>query len=146
MNKKIVDQASKLHEEGFNCSESVLLLTASEWGIRNKIFPRIATGFGGGMGRKGYICGALSGGVIALGARYGRDRGADTAARDKTYTLVRELFKKFEDEFGSVNCRELTGCDLTTSEGRERLKKLHEEKCAKYISRTAELVLELASC
>ena len=133
----------KLHDEGFNCAESVLSVVASECNIRGKLIPRIATGFGGGVGRQGYVCGALSGGVIAIGLMHGRDRGSDISARDKTYALVIELFKRFREEFGCINCLELTGCDLTKPEGRERLRPLHSEKCAKYIDGVVNIVLEL---
>lgn len=143
MSKPIIEKTRYLHEEGFNCAESVLMTAVSEWKIRSKIIPRIATGFGGGIGRQGYICGALSGGVIALGLKYGRDRAENTQARDKTYMLTRELFRQFKEEFGSINCYELIECDLTTLEGLEKSKKIHSEKCAKYIARTAELVLEM---
>ena len=143
MEKTISDKADKLHNNGFNCSESVLLLVVDEWKVTSPLIPRIATGFGGGMGRQGHVCGALSGGVIALSIKYGRDSGSDKEARNKTYTLVRELFNRFSEEFGCVNCLELTGCDLTTPEGAEKLQRLRTEKCARYIARTAEIVLDL---
>ena len=143
MEKRISDKADKLHKEGFNCSESVLLLVTGEWKAKSPLIPRIATGFGGGIGRQGYVCGALSGGVLAISLKHGRDKATDRAARDKTYSLVRDLFRQFKEEFGSINCWELTGCDLTTPEGLEKLQRIHPEKCAKYIARTAEIVLEL---
>lgn len=138
-----MEKGNNLHQEGFNCAESVLLIVTGEWGIRNNLIPRIATAFGGGIGRQGHICGALSGGVISIGVKYGRDKGRDQAARDKSYALVREFFRRFKNEFGNVNCYELIGCDLTTPEGIEKLRMLHPEKCAKFIARTAEIVLEL---
>lgn len=138
-----MEKTGKLHEEGFNCSESVLLSLVSEWGIRSELIPRIATGFGGGMGRQGYVCGALAGGIMAIGLKYGRDKGSDVPARDKSYATVRELFKKFREEFGNIDCRKLTDCDLTTPEGIEKLSLIRQRTCAKYIARTVELILEL---
>jgi len=138
-----LEKGDRLHKEGFNCAEAVLRIVADEWDIRDRFIPRVATGFGGGLGRQGYICGALSGGVITIGLRYGRDMGGDTAARDKSYAMVRKLFKRFREEFGSVHCRELVGVDLTTPEGLERLKAIWQERCARFIVRTAETVLEL---
>lgn len=145
MSKLILEKTQRLNKEGFNCAESVLMTAASEWKIQSKIIPRIATGFGGGIGRQGYICGALSGGVIALGLKYGRDKADKTQARDKTYMLIRELFRQFKEEFGSISCYELIECDLSTLEGLKKLKKVHSEKCGKFIARTAELVLEMAA-
>ena len=144
MEKRIVKKGDKLHQEGFNCAESVLMLVTGEWKAESPLIPRIATGFGGGMGRQGYVCGALSGGVLAISYKYGRDKAMDKVARDKTYVLVRELFKQFREEFGSISCRDLIDCDLTTSEGLAKLEKIHPEKCARYIAQTAEIVLKLA--
>ena len=145
MLKPIKEKTHRLHEEGFNCAESVVMTAANEWKMRSKIIPRIATGFGGGIGRQGYVCGALSGGVIALGLKCGRGKAENIQARDKTYTLARELFKRFKEEFRSINCYELIECNLTTPEGLEKSKKIQSEKCAKYIARTAELVLEMTN-
>ncbi|MDQ1278914.1 MAG: hypothetical protein QG670_174 [Thermoproteota archaeon] len=134
-----------LHIEGFNCSESVLLAIVSEWGISSELIPRLATGFGGGMGRQGYVCGALAGGIMAIGIRYGRDKGSDVLARDKSYATVRELFSRFRTEFRTIECSELTGCDLTTPEGVAKHNLAYQDTCAKYIARVVELVLELTN-
>ena len=68
---------AKLHfNSGLNCAESVLLTLSGRLAGKNSvsIIPRIATGFGGGVGRNGDICGALSGAVIAIGLALGRDK------------------------------------------------------------------------
>jgi len=57
--------------EGYNCAQSVLLTMFEHWNDENELIPRIATGFGGGIGRCGSVCGALTGGVMALGIEYG---------------------------------------------------------------------------
>ncbi len=106
MREGIAEKGDRLHQEGFNCAESVLLIVTGERGIRNSLIPRIATAFGGGIGRQGHICGALSGGVMSIGALYGRDRGEDQTARDTSYTLSSELCTRFRKEFGSMDCYE----------------------------------------
>lgn len=97
-----------------------MLAVCQELGIESKLVPRIATGFGGGIGRTGAVCGAVVGGTMAIGLRHGRERPSQSS--DRAYTLAREFRRRFEDEMGAISCRELTGMDLTTSEGLERFR------------------------
>ena len=85
--------------------------------------PRIATGFGAGMGRHGETCGALVGAIMALGLKYGREEAAEFEAKMATYDRVQALLKAFKDEFGTVACCDLIGCDFRTPEGNERFKR-----------------------
>ncbi len=80
-----------------------------------------ATGFGGGFGRQQLICGALSGGVIACGMALARKRQATretrAALRDETYATVKELTRRFQERFGAIDCRTLTGYDFSQPNG-----------------------------
>lgn len=82
-----------------------------------------ATGFGGGLGRCQLVCGALTGGVIACSLAVARKRGSDRADRNglrgETYALVRELVQAFEDRFGAVDCRTITGHDFAAPGGHQ---------------------------
>jgi C_GCAxxG_C_C family probable redox protein len=91
-----------------------------ELGIDSKLVPRIATAFGGGIGRTGAVCGAVIGGTMAIGLRHGREDASQP--RDQAYALAQEFRRRFEDEMGSISCRELTGLDLTTPEGQQRFR------------------------
>jgi C_GCAxxG_C_C family probable redox protein len=107
------EQDAKLHfNSGFNCAESILLTLGG--GLRHNnsgvFIPRIATGFGGGVGRNGDMCGALSGGVMAIGLALGRDKAEQS--RDPCYAAVDRFYTDFVKEFGSSKCRELIGIDL----------------------------------
>ena len=70
-NKVLGEKASSHFLKGYNCAQSVLLTMFEHWNGRNELIPKIATGFGGGIGRCGSLCGALAGGVMALGVRFG---------------------------------------------------------------------------
>lgn len=131
-----VDHFSK----GFNCAESALLGLTEALGIESECVPRIATPFGGGMGRYGEVCGAITGALMAMGLKLGRQGGDDTAARDRVYPKVVRLMRACEIEFGAVECRVLTGCDMLTAEGRERFQreKMHTDLCAKLVVFAAE--------
>jgi C_GCAxxG_C_C family probable redox protein len=62
------------------------------------------------------MCGAVSGAVMAINLFYGRS--APDESVERSYAAVRKFIDLFESKFGSTNCRQLTGCDLGTEEGR----------------------------
>jgi C_GCAxxG_C_C family probable redox protein len=76
------------------------------------LIPKIATGFGGGIGRCGSVCRALTGGVMAVGIKYGANE-AGLDKRAKAYTNAQELYKQFEKEHGSVLCIDLFKFNLS---------------------------------
>ena len=77
----------------------------------------IASLFAGGMGNTGAVCGAVSGALMAIGLRQGR---ADTEeGMFRNLELAREFRRRFEEEAGTISCREMTETDLTTPEGVE---------------------------
>lgn len=124
----------------------MLLGLVQALGVGSVGVPRIATGLGGGVARHGEICGALIGAALALGLKYGRERGEDSAAKEDVYSRVDTLICKFEEKFGSIRCRELTGCDLLTSEGVQRFaeKKLHADFCTRLVAFAAREAFDLA--
>lgn len=97
------------------CAESVLCGVAAALGVRSPLVPRLATGFCSGLSRTQGPCGAFSAGVMALGMALGRDSGQDDL--DGTFGPAQEFRDFFEERFGSISCREITGCDLGSPEG-----------------------------
>jgi C_GCAxxG_C_C family probable redox protein len=84
---------------------------------------RLACGLGAGMGRKEEVCGALTGGIVALGLQNGRGEKEDRSRTETTYAMTRELMDRFEAKHGSCLCRELLGgCDLMTEDGQRYYK------------------------
>jgi len=130
------ERIQQIYDSGFNCAESVLKAAQEIYHLPGaEVVPRVASGLGGGIGRKGSVCGALTGGILALGLAMGRMDPKDTAARDQIYARARELYGRFEREFGTVLCFNLTQCDLTTKEGQQKFKKLglHKNLCSKFV-------------
>jgi C_GCAxxG_C_C family probable redox protein len=116
-------------------------------GIETTCVPRIATGFGAGIARHGDVCGAIAGGTMALGLVFGRDSADDAEAKEKTYSRVDRLALAFKAKFGHIRCRDLTGCDLRTPEGRERFaqENMHLNLCTKFVAFAAEETFHLAT-
>ena len=139
-----VERAVRRFDEGYNCAQSVLLVMSEYWNIKSDLIPRIATGFGGGIGRCGSVCGALTGGVMSIGIEYGAD-DSSPEKRQKCYELALRLYRLFEKQHGSVLCRELIGYDLSDPEGLEsaRKAKVSEEKCPGFIRTVVRILVDL---
>jgi C_GCAxxG_C_C family probable redox protein len=84
----------------------------------NNVIPRIAFYFAGGIGNTGAVCGAVVGAVMAIGLKLGKGDTMDEALR--RLSVAQEFRRRFEAEMETINCRELTGVDLSTPEGVEQ--------------------------
>jgi len=115
------NRATEYMAKNYVCSESVLLASCEEFGLKidDQIIPKIAYAFAGGVGNTGAICGAVAGAIMAIGLI--KDRGETMEEMFSVLGLAAEFRKRFEAEKETINCRELTGIDLTTPEGIEQL-------------------------
>jgi C_GCAxxG_C_C family probable redox protein len=114
------NRATENMAQGYVCSEAVLLAACQEFEIEidDKIIPRIASLFAGGIGNTGAVCGAVAGAVMAIGLM--KERGDTMEEGLRALGVAAEFRRRFEAEMGTINCRELTGADLTTQEGIEQ--------------------------
>jgi len=114
------------------------------WNGKNELVPKLATAFGGGIGRSGSVCGALTGAVMALGVKHGTNESS-LEKRLKAYELAHNLYKRFEEKHGTVMCRELIGYDLSNPEELEKARRsnVFQEKCAGFVRSAVEMLAEL---
>ncbi len=103
---KTSENAVALHQQGFNCAQSVLCSLCDQVGLDGTTARAVAGGFGGGL-RCGEICGAVSGAVMALGMACPFTNGADAGRKAEIGALTKELAARFQEEFGSLRCAEL---------------------------------------
>ena len=121
----IKEKATKLHQSGFNCAQSVLGACGDYTGLDEKSALAISAGFGGGV-RSGEICGAISGAVMAIGISQPGDPAApETKAR--TAAQTKELIKAFREKYGCVRCLELKQAGISCAELIEYAAQLAEE-------------------
>jgi len=102
-------KAMALFKEGYNCSQAVMLAFADKYDMEESAAVKLASSFGGGMGRMREVCGAVSGMFIVAGLLYGYD---DPRAREEKadhYARIQELAAEFTKLNGSIVCRELLG-------------------------------------
>ena len=104
------DKAGALYDGGFNCAEAVLQATT---GRSDPELLAMAKAFGGGIGKSGCLCGAVTGGVMALGLMGKGDRNAELVAAFRAEfrtTCCRALSKDYRwlSREHKANCRRLT--------------------------------------
>jgi C_GCAxxG_C_C family probable redox protein len=137
-----VQNAVSCFKEGFMCSQAVFSAYAGQFGMEREAALKVSAAFGGGMGRMGEVCGAVTGAFMVLGLKYGRTSVRDAKSHEKITRLVREFAERFKSLNGSILCRELLGCDLGTPDGQRAFvdKKLRDTLCVKFVRDAAEIV------
>jgi C_GCAxxG_C_C family probable redox protein len=140
-----VEKAVSCFNEGFMCSQAVLSAYVGQFGLDREAALKVSAAFGGGMGRMGETCGAVTGAFMVIGLKYGRTAVQDTRSHEKTNRLVKEFVGRFKSLNGSIVCRELLGCDLSTPDGMKIFtdKKLRDTLCTKFVRDAAEIVQQL---
>ena len=144
-----IEKAKDLFGRKFHCSQAVFAAFAEELGITEKQALKIGACLGSGM-RKGEVCGACTGALLALGLKFGQADESDIQSRLKTNEVTDRFMAKFKKENGSYMCKELLGCDLSTQEGIAMAveKKLFTEfrpKMVESATKIAEDILKVGS-
>lgn len=109
------DKAKELFLSGYNCAQAVFGAFCEEFGIDFELGVKISSGFGGGIARRREVCGAVSGAVMVLSMVHGYSDSKADAEKKKLYEEVRGVLKNFENETGSIICRELLGLEEKVS-------------------------------
>lgn len=142
----LIDEIAARYTAGCSCAQAVFSGLAPRSGLPAEQAVRIAASFGGGIGRQGQICGALSGALMALGLRYGHAcPPADPEAKKRTLLLSQRLIERFRDRNGHITCPGLLGFDLANTELREAAEQAGTFKqfCQDVVRSAAEAWLEL---
>ena len=130
------------HYSGCNCAQSVFVTYYDIFGgIEDRdTAMKLALSFGGGLARTQGICGAVYGGIMLLGLKYGPVSGATGDEVWAYHNLVRDFMKDFEDINGSVYCKDIIRCDITTPEGYRSIPDHLKKYCTKAIQSAADLL------
>lgn len=132
-----INEAVQLFECGYVCSQAVFAAFSTDLEFSKEDALRIGACFGSGM-RKGEVCGACTGALMALGLKYGDDKAKSNEACEM-------FLDEFERENGSYICRDLLGCDISTEEGvsHARENNLFREICPKMVESAASIAEKL---
>ena len=135
--------AVELFSAGYNCAQAAFVATAPEFGMDEASAIKVSAAFGGGIARSGNICGALSGALMALGLKRAP---VETSPEIKAavYARAQKLIAAFSERCGAVDCRDLSGCDLSTPEGAARFasRNVHKTVCENLVRTAIALVAE----
>lgn len=137
-----VTEAVDLFNRDFNCAQAVFSTYCEEYGLEPELALKISCSFGGGMGRLGETCGAVTGALMLIGLKHGKVEQGDNLSKEKTYELVQEFSNRFKARNKYIGCPELLGVDLINGDKHivaERVKVV----CPKMVHDAAEIIEEL---
>ncbi|MFA6281269.1 MAG: C-GCAxxG-C-C family protein [Candidatus Omnitrophota bacterium] len=132
--------------EGYNCAQAVFYSFCDDLRFEKETALKIACGFGAGMARKEEVCGAVTGGIIVIGAKYGRGAKDGRPATELAYKKTRELMDRFSKKQGTYICRNLIkDCDLITEEGQKYFKEndLLNKVCKSCVQNVVEILEDI---
>ena len=140
------EQALQYFTDGANCAQAVVMAYHDALGMDEKTAARLASSFGGGIGRLREVCGAVSGMMMVYGLLKGYDNLHDPEIKKAHYANVQALANRFREENGSIICREL----LTLHENEQNdpaptprdAKFYHSRPCMGFVQSAARLLDE----
>ncbi len=136
------ERAKELFKSGYNCSQAVLGAFCEELGMDFETAMKVASSFGGGMGRMREVCGTVSGMFMAAGLKYGFSDNSDPAKKGELYKRIQYLAELFREKNGSIICRELLqGIENSSSpEPAERTQNYYKKRpCVDLVGDAAEI-------
>ena len=141
-------RAKALFTEGYNCAQAVLLAFPDVTGLSDTTAAKLASGFGGGIGRLREVCGTVSGAVMVLDMANGYTDPQDAAAKAAHYKTVQDFAARFKAENGSIICRELLqGVSVTPGTTPEaRSPEFYRKRpCAELVEISARITAQMLS-
>ena len=142
MIEEISKKSGEYFESGYYCAESVLLAITESQKIKNDLIPKIASGLSGGISRTCGLCGAVLGAIMSINIVYGRTSADESV--EINFAKVQKFLKEFESRFASINCQDLTGCDLGSDEGQAFFEANQvRKKCREYTEAATQLALTI---
>lgn len=135
------EKAAELFLSGWNCAQAVAVAFCDMTGLEEKTAARMASSFGGGMGRMRQVCGGVSGMLMVLGLLYGYDEPEDRLGKTALYAQVQALAGKFREEAGSIICAEILKDPSTDPTPSPRTAGYYQKRpCARMVATAARLL------
>ncbi len=140
-----VEEAVKMHAEGFSCAQALLAVYGPELGMDRETATQVAGGFGGGMGRMAGTCGAVTGAFMVIGLVHGMTKKGDLQQKERSYEIIRKFAERFRERNATLVCRELMGVGVSTPEGfaEAKAKNIARTVCPKFVHDAAEILEEM---
>lgn len=130
-------------KKGYNCAQSVVVAYCDVLGMEPDFAAKMASSFGGGMGRMREVCGAVSGMLMVAGLLYGYETPGDDVSKKAHYQLVQSLAGKFREREGSIVCREILKNPPSDPNPTPRNAEFYKVRpCARLVALAAEILDE----
>ena len=140
------EKAAELFLNGYNCAQAMLVAYCDVTGLTPEFSAKLASSFGGGMGRMREVCGAVSGMLMVAGLIYGYDTPGDDTVKKEHYKLVQHLAGKFREEAGSIICREILNNPPSDPNPTPRTAEFYAKRpCARLLVLAAQILDEYLS-
>lgn len=134
------ETALELFSCGYNCAQAVTGALCESAGLDLTTALKLANGFGGGV-RCGELCGAISGGVLIIGAKCGFSVKGDIVQKEFCNKKTSELVEKFKELNGGVTCRDLLGVDIRhAGDHKNPLVLMRKPKCKSLVASAVKIL------
>ncbi|MCG2785551.1 MAG: C-GCAxxG-C-C family protein [Anaerolineae bacterium] len=139
------EKATELFAEGYSCSQSLLVSRAEQFGLSAENALKVSAAFGGGLGRQGEVCGAISGALMVIGLAHGQTTPQQKEAKEHTYQLTRRFIAEFTRRTGALHCSNLLGCQIGTPEGLQQAQEqsLFKTVCPRLVAEASQILDEI---
>ena len=139
-----VKKSGDLFLEGYNCAQSVFGTYCEDFGIPFEQGIKMASSFGGGMGRLREVCGAVSAIFMIAGLKYGYTEPNNDEMKAQHYKRIQDLAEEFKKEYGTIICRELLNMDSDGYIPSKRTPEYYKERpCLKFIEKASEIIAKM---
>ncbi|MDA3929227.1 MAG: C-GCAxxG-C-C family protein [Prolixibacteraceae bacterium] len=125
-----------------NCNQSVLAAFGPKFGVSEDLCFSLGLSFGGGMGKQGKTCGAVTGAYTVIGLWSAKQSTNPLEQKNIALAKVQEYNALFEKKFGSIECKTLLKYDMTIAEDLKiiNLLTLFDTECPKFVGKSAEIL------
>ena len=139
-------EAKEFFAGQFNCAQATFLPFALRLGLTKEIAAKLSQPFGGGMSQAGQACGAVSGGLLAIGLAQGTSMN-DSRQKAVCEEVSKAFISQFKGLHGEITCPGLLGNDLnkTSLERHERESTRIQTPCSRFVEDAVAIVDQLLS-
>lgn len=139
------DEAVKEYfDGGNNCAQTVSHFVLKQFNIHSPHIYRAALPFGAGISHTDSICGAVSGGLLAIGCILSPDE-PNRQRREQVYQVGNQFMAKFTQCYSTASCTRLIGYDLSNPLALEKARaaNIFHTRCNEIIWKSIQIACEI---
>ncbi len=106
-----VEETIKRHNKGYNCAQAVACTYCDLVGVDEETMFKMTEALGLGMGGMQGTCGAVTGACVLAGMKASTGNLEQPNSKMNSYQLAREITNRFQEQNGSLVCKELKGVE-----------------------------------